>query len=603
MGVKNYEIPETAPEAMPGYDRLRMFLPDMIHDLRWAVGKQAFEVLYPPVPEDTRTPNQVRLEVAQWNEYFAATADQMLNNAPEFAWRSRHDAEKWAGAHATVLKLVQNLFTDPLFRQQFEYREVEDTEERDGDIRALLDQIIIDPRLVTDHMLEVFGLDHLKPHEIDDRAWIYKHEQIEMRAAAIDAVREFLVDGLEPLKADGGSRLRVFRITKGKNRGKVVVSRRIRGGEFCTLELTELHKIGRRVGHIKVNYTEDDIKVLGEIRRMIDSVSRQITDDWDACKPRVAELGQQVAGALGQLSEHVTNHDKKTIRERLERCLTMRDKTGKFNPYSRIAILDSVKWFITSRLESVSRISGYTAGDEMLALSHMQDDLAQAQVASEIKFPKWYEDSVEKRGRQPGVGRPLPPDRVPDAIASLEQTKRVFRGFRFQPYLAVAEKAVIEIDSILARLRPGLESDEVAALTRGGFDLEGDFDDMRRAYIRVFALAKLIEVERRVVNVRNKFFTPGQDLRNVYPNQVRRDIVSIFGVLNYDRIAPEVKVRDYYDAYVSVYTLVREMNELAKHACKQIPEEERVETLRQIDTLLKNFSVAEILESAEGRGA
>ncbi len=222
-------------------------------------------------------------------------------------------------AHRTKAKLFQEIFTPEAFRRNFSRDDINEQGEE-----HVIEDCIVDPTCITKHMLEVFGLEHLWP-----RVGIRKHVRLSELAEIIPAIKEFFTDGLEVLTPD----CRMLRITKGKNRGKIVITRSNGPNGFKTLVMTEIHRVGRMTEHIEEGYSQKDLKVLRDIKQMIDSVTTTVLKGWDPKKVR--DLETSVSSAIEELSPRVKNLHKKVILGRVEQCKTFQDKTGRLNPYSR----------------------------------------------------------------------------------------------------------------------------------------------------------------------------------------------------------------------------------------------------------------------------
>ncbi len=108
----------------------------------------------------------------------------------------------------------------------------------------------------------------------------------------------------------------------------------------------------------------------------------------------------------------------------------------------------------------------------------------------------------------------------------------------------------------------------------------------------------MIEVERRVIELRDKFFGAGVKHHEIAPNAVRSRLSEIMKILSRRPVAPMVHLDTLSPEYSLAIASVREMNELAKDACRATVIESTT-LMQQIDNLLRDFSIGNIIDEVE----
>ncbi len=478
---------------------------------------------------------------------------------PDFSDKQAQSIDHFRESPRSIAKLMQRIFTaDPELQVFF----------REGDINS----VVIDPRMITDRMLEIFGLDEFKPQKEGSSKRISELEKVQARAGAIPEIKRFFAESIEPLASP--KHLRLFRITQGKNAGLIMGTQN--NGNKVNVFMTNLNGAYRRIDDIEEGHKAEIAKLQG-ISFMLRTITKRVYGKWN--QPEVKEQKEtflsQIAETVRSL-QYVKNEQKAELLNRLRMCLKFEDKTGRTNPGSRIAVWNSTHRFIDKRIEEISRISGYLAGDRMRVFSQMQ---------GEANRLNEFNDDVEKHKdelRILDVNKPLSERRRQKILDNLTGLARTCDTFRYEPYLTLAREMKKEIQEVIDYLRD--EEDEKQSRP-----------EARYHFMKTYTLAKLVRMQKNLLDLREQFFKPGYNPASVYLLGVLRSLERIFADFNSKDVAPKVKVTRYNRVYGEVKNKLREIVETARNGLRK-GEASRINAVIEVDKLLKEFSLAEIMD-------
>lgn len=516
----------------------------------------------------SRTERGKVIEIATYQEVIRAKVAQLLGNQlfPERRTRTKNDFKT---SPRTKAKMVQELLTAEVELQAITRDDIARLREE-----AVIRNIIIDPRRITDTFLSNLGLDEFIP----TGKKLSKADRMKMRAGAIPAIKEFLTHAIEPLayeheevqQPEDRGYFRLFRITKGKNVGRMLGVQDNGNGE--KLFLTDLHSAFRRIDHIEESYAEE-MKKLHHIRQILRDITGRVQSGWNEIRDTV-ELERMKAELLKIVEslKLVKNKHKVRMKENLERCLTFQDKTKRMNPGSRLAILASVNDSIGRRIDESGRILGYLAKDRVRAENAISE---QANILAD--FHHTVEHHVDRLAL-------LHPSKKLDAAAKQKITTNLTvqrtqcESFTFEPYASLARFVIAEIDAI------------VAILNSDNINDQGAREQAKKSFTMIYVVSKLLKLEMDLMELRDEFFAPGLKLENVYVKSLIERVKTIHDAFFAKKVAPEMRIKEFSEIFGQVYALLHGIKVTAQQSLKGgAPEKQRVAALEQINGILRDF--------------
>jgi len=502
--------------------------------------------------------------------------NQILAAGPDnFVRRQVASPDQVKRSPRTMLKFIQQIFSDKSVFQDFSKEEITARGED-----SLAKDVIINPSRITNTMLKSFGLDEFIPPK-----GTLVEDQIHARARAIPKIKDFFMNNLDSLLFAGendekhGYRksIRLFRINSGKNNGYILGSR-TRNGDNKKLFLTDLQGAFRSLENIKEGY-DREIEFLQRISGLIDDVTKRISEDWEGLKNsgELVDIQKKIFSYVNAL-KYVENGHKTDILNRFRRCVSFKDKSAKLNPGSRLAIMAPSKNSIAKRMMEISRISSYLAEDRVHLLSSMKEEANR--VDSFYRDIEKYSDRIKICD----VEHPIPERDRPKILDNLKKLKSNFSSFKFQPYLAIAEKMLNELDVVISAIESGDESLDSR-------------ETSRKSFLKVYCLAKVVELKKTLIDLREEFFAPGQKMRNIWPERLAERIEEIRSNFVSKRVSPEVNIDDYTNMYAEINeALVSMIDSVKKASVGGVTETERVKILRDVSLNLEKFSLSDFME-------
>jgi len=386
---------------------------------------------------EPREHNEVVQRLKLFQIAINAKIAQLLFNP---VWQSHGPAtqEEHRAAPRTFLKTVQEVLCHPCETMAFDPEELSEEDEKDA-----LNNIIIDPRKISDTLLENLGLPEFRPPKGTSQV-----EKLSYRAQAINPIKGMLAS-LESLSSPGQSRkneryFRLMRISEGRNKGHLIGTQMIAGEK--KLFKTELNGGHRRLHHIEQGY-QQEIEKLTSIRVTLERV-RDNLSYWEDIKRtgRLDELKLALAEIVDSL-EHVQARPKRTMKEKIEKALTLKDSTNRPNPSISMYHLTQAINYLGYRLEDIGEIWSYLGRDKSKVLQQLS--------AQRMPF-NYFVEQVEQNCRQLKILRNHPPLTVEERqkiVENLSNLRFSLARVEFEPYLSHAQVALRQIDEIIYELQ------------------------------------------------------------------------------------------------------------------------------------------------------
>jgi len=428
--------------------------------------------------------------------------------------------------------------------------------------------IIIDPELITDTLLENLGLDEFLP-----KKGTRQEEKVAIRAKAIPAIKEML-ESLEPFALPHERELpkmryfRLFRVGGGKNGGKVLGTQVI--GDQKVLFLTDLHGAYRRIDHIHDGYGME-IATLVEIQDTIRDVDARISRDWKKTKDegKIDEVKSQLLEQVEKL-RFVTNVHKKKMREQIQAAVNMesvytvpaRRKMVKgvskivspektvvaLNPGATRARINTSHLHVGKRIEDISGIKSYLAKDQTRLQTHIEGQTR--------PFAEFYQTVQELHDQFKiyQLDRPMSAREREKAIVNLESLKRKC-GFAttpimlFEPYQTFADELVAHIDKTIEALRK-----EEAPAAR---------EEAAEEFTKIYLVTKIQRFYTRLQSLYSDFLS-GNQIPNFDEFLLRLSAMDL--KLSVKDISPGVKTPEFDDAFGNLYHLINSVRLRAQKA-------------------------------------
>lgn len=425
------------------------------------VFRERMQAIIPQLEENTVWQELLRIsdlmeeQHEQYKEMVpAAESSKHPRKAPRTVAVSDVDFEK---CQRTFYKTVQEIFAAPTERLDFK---------RDDSLEKFVDlsNVVIDPKMINDTLLENLGLVEFKPA---------KRAKPEVRIAAcsraIPDIKEML-DGLEPFRLSQEQRIsrlkyfRLMRIGGGVNEGYVLGTQQINGKKI--LFKTDLHGASRRIDHIDDEYG-NEIKKLIKITDTIRGIDQRVASSWAQVRDS-DEMGKMSQKLLKMVEElkFVNNQHKIRIRQLIEGCVSFQttrtsprhpeDKKIVYNPGAMRARWNTVKDYVGKRISEIANIRKYLASDQ----TRIQKYIA----AQQAPFERFYDtvESMHDKFKIFKTARPLSKiqaDKICDKLTEIQKECQPVDGnfshlsVVFEPYLTFARKMAEHIGKTVEILK------------------------------------------------------------------------------------------------------------------------------------------------------
>lgn len=487
------------------------------------------------------------------------------------------DAE-FLAAPRTDLKVFQEILSDSCERMAIGRKEK----------LVTAHDIVISPSRITETLLRNLGLSEFIPKkgtaaEKDQR--MTQDEKLARRAEAIPAIKDML-DSLEPLnlphEQDPSEMryFRLFRVHKGKNRGKILGTQMVNGEKV--MFLAGLHSADRRIGHIHTNYAKE-VETLAEINDTIGDVEGRISKDWKRTKQpeNLAEVKKKLLGLVDQL-KFVTDENKVKMRGQIDAAVTMEtvytlpkkrirekgrmvirpEKTiVALNPGATLARINTSHLHVGNRLAKMGEIEGFLSKDSVRLKTF---------VAAQTKALANFYTTVRQREHELKIyklNRPMSKDEREKAIGNLESLKRTCDPettpiMLFEPYLSFATEAVKRLDGAIAALKK-LEDGEsrparIEAVTE---------------FTKVYLVAKIQKFYVGIQQLYAKFLSDGKVLTSGELDALIDELKTLDDELVTVDVDPQTPTKDFNPVIGDLYRLIHGVRKDANNVKTELTRE------------------------------
>lgn len=502
---------------------------------------------------------------------------EQIDQNRDFALHQVKDKEDFQKTPRTKVKTAQEILTIPYERQNFSRQDVANF----GNA-ALINRILVDPRRISEALLKAAGMDE----SVTAMKGLSKRDRLQMLIDLIPEIKAFFAHDIEPLSyaheqeqsEDKQSYFRLFRIAKGKNAGMILGTQENDGKE--TVFMSSIHSVYRRINHIEENYSKE-LETLSSIQHALAGIKKRISTSWEEVKN-----GNELENFRAQMEEmlevlkFVRDDHKAAIRQKIEKCTTFRDKEGKLNPSSKLAILANIESYFSKRIEETGNIFGHLSADRTRVMNHI---LEQANVLADFhRDVEVYNNRLILLDPKKEISE-VEKDRI---ITHLEVIKIHCVSFEFKPYIDLGKYVISEIDEIIECLKSDRRND-VPART-----------EAKKSLAMIYVISKLLKFEHDMTNLRDEYFKPGAALEKIYVKGLIKRMVSIRDGFESKKIAPEMRIDDFVEIYGEIYKFLNETISILNQSLSgKAPEEKRVEALREVSELMKRFNPYKTLEA------
>lgn len=501
---------------------------------------------------------------------------------------------EFEAAPRTELKAFQEILTAETERMAF----------KRGEKFVTARDIIIDPALITNTLLENLGLGEFVPPKGTKR-----EAQVAHRAKAIPAIKEML-EGLEAFTLSHEHErskmryFRLFRVNGGKNGGMVLGTQVI--GDQKILFLTDLHGAHRRIGHIFRGYDEE-ISILQSIQSTVRDVDVSISTEWQKTKDpqRIQEVKDQLKGLVDKL-RFVTNAHKKKMKEQIEAAVTMETVYTRparrkptlggvmkvvrpsktivaLNPGATRARINTSHLHVGKRIEEIAAIKRYLIEDETRVQTYIE--------GQSRPFTEFY-DTVNQLHEQFKVyqlDRPLTEKERGKVITNLRSLERrcSFAStpiMMFEPYQTFGAVMVGYIDRTTRALEKG--EDPVAR------------QEAATEFTKIYLVTKIQRFYSELQALYAEFFS-GDRTKTPDFDALTQKISAMDLMLSKKTIAPLVATGDFNKVFGELYHLVNSIRSRARKAKSSQLENNDTKAIRQyvkeMHDRIKSFDFVELM--------
>jgi len=557
--------------------------------------QEELDAVYKDKDGEPRTEKEIAQRLAAYQAGIKARIDQIMGMDPgAFDHRQAKTGEDFESSPRTSLKLFQELFSSPADYQVVTREEIAIGEEAD-----LFWDMVVNPEKISDTTLENMGLEYLLPKYLESmkagqegrkKRRLTREVKTELHAEAIGYLKHFFGNCIEPLTLEheeGKPRakqvyFRLFRIKEGPHAG-MVLGTQMQGNKKI-LFLSDIASAGRRIDHIFDDSYGKEIAGLRDIGATLSSMIRRVeSEDWEEIKSSGAmeEMKAKISGIVKTL-QFVENEDKREILRRVARCTTFKDVKDRLNPRSRIEIMRSTIPYVGARIGEIERISGYLSKDRVRVLSYMSGETSRL---------KEFYDQVDRntnRLRIVDVNSELDGATTARITTNLRSLISSCEDFKFEPYQTLAQKMIEEINRIIEIINSPDHDDRLKR------------QKARYAFVKIFSIAKLLNLEESLIGIRQGWFSPGHDPKKLYAKGLMEQLTEIRDRFRSKNIAGDVNMKELSPIYGEIYRVLNEaISTLGQSLSRGKTEENRVEAVKAVDEMLKEFSVAKLLKSPE----
>lgn len=470
--------------------------------------------------ESPREVTEIALNLLRFQTALRVKTTQIEGNET-WAERGPASTEDFERSPRTFLKTAQEVLTNPMDRMFFW---------RSDNISESINDIIIDPRLITNTLLEDLGLSKFIPAK-----GVRKELQIELRAEAIPEIRKML-SHLESIRRPGQKQtadeklnyFRLMRIGEGENKGYVVGTQNI--GDHKILFKSDIYSARRRIEHIGKDY-DVEVSVLYRIKENLEKF-RDKLEYWKKPEQR-AELEQFRGGMLKHvdLLKFVRDDHKREMKLKIMKCMSFDDSLGRPNPNVKGNQLTSAIKYMGGRVTNISGISRELGVD---------GDVVRALIAEQIAPLESFYDTVNALHDRFAIlhKETLSTAEKEKILGNLENIKVQSKAMIFEPDMSFGAKFIEQIDKT------------IEALT---------VDDLKtgaKEFVKMYLIVKLKKTQMQMDRVYSQL-SLNPDGVEIGPMINRLE--GIRKELSMKNVSDEIATKEYDSAYGEVYHLINSL--------------------------------------------
>lgn len=481
---------------------------------------------------DTRvTPKKIEAAIAIVKVSTVSKVKQITGNT---IWATKiteqvENGENWKAVPRTIVKTVQDVLTHPVDRISF----IRDELEIEGGIDEALRAIIIDTRLITNTLLTNLGLEEYLPEKGVGR--VAAHET---REQAVDAIREMFAN-VKPITftenniPGSESDFRMYEITAGKNKGKILISQNREKGNKV-LALHDVYSAERRQLHALKDQNEEK-KLLREIHKTLSEVETRLREN--SKKPITSdEIEDKKKKLLEDINtiKNVKAFEKRRLKDQITKALRLRyEPSRKLNKGAMRACISTAKEAIERRGQNVESMGGHEQKDaeRLQAIIRVEEDVTKS-------FLEKVERNDEKLRILHADQKELTPNEVVKIKESLTSMFDETNKMEHQPNLMFAEKYRVYITNCIA----GLDAYDPKN-TEGTAALQKNF-------ICLYSVAK---IHRAMMDLKKLEKTMAIEQDTYSPADTIAELRKIGMQMKRQRIAKDKPVNDMRDTYIEIY--------------------------------------------------
>lgn len=469
---------------------------------------------------------------------------QLLENE---LWRRKGPAteKEWNDSPRTLVKTLIEILCHQSERMAFSMEELETAEDREQAIKS----IPIDPRQITDTLLESLGLDEYLP---PGKRSSYE-EKLKRRVEAIPAIREMLI-GLEPIKMPGEEDLRdseikyfrMMRIGRGRSRGKILRTRQEEDSKI--VYLTDIMCAERSGKKIRANY-DSEVERLIQLDTVINDVHGRLaywsdvkrSGELNALKDRLLKVVRSL--------KSVRTEEKVEYRRKIRRCMGVRDRSGKLNPGATRAALVVTKKYLDRRLRRIGENRGIFTKDDVVARVLVRNEARKSPMVN-------FKETVEKHDGKLVIFRAEPPSEAEKEkiIRNLKTLQAHAQEVIYEPFLSFTEKLIDQTNKVISALEEGMG------------------EDAKREFMKAYLVAKIYDVFLALQRMYRKISLKGEALN---AERVLGQLGNIHREFSRHKVTTVIETKEYDEPFKKMHELIRELQNILRNLIYKNPDVRR----------------------------
>jgi hypothetical protein len=551
-------------------DNKNTTIKDSVFQNTWKIAELELNHLFQNSKKEPLSPAQSLLKKKTYHIAIQSILEQIK---PELEFFHTHQVPNDSYFHKdprTRLKLLQEVLTPNLVRQSFSREDIK----KNGH-EELVQNIVIDPRKITNTMLKSFGLEKfIAP------ARTSQEEKLDLKVQAVPAIKDFFSNDVKPLELHHEvhqsqakkSYFRLMFIQNGENKGKILGSQANRGKNFF---LTNIKNASRRIDNISIGYNKE-IQNLTDIQRLIDSIILLM----DASSWESLQKGDQLQTiymdiqSLADSLQYVQNFHKTQMLNKIKKSISFVDSKKRMNPSSRMMMLSSVGTNIGKRIDEISKIQGYLKVDHVRLNSVLQNQLSG--ILHFCNAVRKYSNDLRLMDLESDIDT----DQLQSINTQLEVLHQFCLKLDLHPYNLIAEKIIQEIFEIQQVLNNGY-TDRVKA---------------RDSFLNIYLLAKCIQCDQQLFEISSLFSYSDTVSDSIYLKFLFEALEEIQEVLSHKDIAADICVLNFSELYHEITLYIDDILLECKTVETLEDEESKKELIGSIKKSVSQFSIQDFFD-------